>query len=267
MKLSVKLLLIYVGLTFGLTAVALLWAKNHVTKSFDAIESSMDDIQDRTFTTEGLDVLEVNGPFDIVYHQGKGQSRISGPGILVKEFDLSINEGILKISTKRAVIPKGLRISIDIYGSKISEIQLRKNVNFSSADTLQLSDAFTLTHSGSGNVEFSHNPVDNIEIYVNGVPEVTLYGKTNTLDVSINGTSSAHLTGLIANTGKVSVSGSSEAFVHVTEMIDISANGSSEVGYVDTGARVKANASGASRVDKIASDSINSEPASSESDK
>ena len=89
-----------------------------------------------------------------------------------------------------------------------------------------------VTVSGSGSVAAVDVAANGFEVDISGSGTVTPEGVSERLDVSISGSGAFEGGALVAATGTVSVSGSGEALVNVTDDLDADVSGSGTVGYI-----------------------------------
>lgn len=86
--------------------------------------------------------------------------------------------------------------------------------------------------SGSGSVTAVDVVANGFEVDISGSGAVTLEGVSEDLDLSIGGSGAFEGEGFVAATGTVSVSGSGDVVVNVTDDLDVDVSGSGSVEYI-----------------------------------
>ena len=85
--------------------------------------------------------------------------------------------------------------------------------------------------SGSGSILVDGVNVGDVAVDIGGSGRVDLSGATGNLDLTISGSGEFEGEDLVAETGDVSVSGSGEAVVHVTDHLQADISGSGDITY------------------------------------
>ena len=99
--------------------------------------------------------------------------------------------------------------------------------------------------SGSGSVTATGIDASGFDVKISGSGTVTPEGVSESLDLSISGSGVFEGEGLVSVTGTVSVSGSGNAVVNVTEDLDVRVSGSGNVEYLgDPGVSISISGSG-----------------------
>ena len=98
--------------------------------------------------------------------------------------------------------------------------------------TVTVIDLEAVTVSGSGSVSAVDVAANGFEVDISGSGTVTAQGVSERLDVSIGGSGAFMGGALVSATGTVSVSGSGDALVNVTDELDARVSGSGTVEYI-----------------------------------
>jgi hypothetical protein len=86
--------------------------------------------------------------------------------------------------------------------------------------------------TGSGDIAASNVDADSFVAEITGSGHIEPTGTAAELDLTITGSGEFEGTGLVAATGSVSISGSGNAAVNVTDALDVSISGSGNVAYI-----------------------------------
>lgn len=121
---------------------------------------------------------------------------------------------------------------------KGSRLILGSRSNTSISPTQEITYRLTVKHlnamevSGSGQIDAKNIDTERLAVQLSGAGSVTISGKSDSQEVSIEGIGSYKGENLQSKTGMVSVSGSGEALVQVSDRLDARISGCGSVKYI-----------------------------------
>lgn len=198
-----------------------------------------------------FDKISVGGSMDVFISKGSQSLTINGDESAVEKIKTIVKNGELQISVEKgdnnynANIGK---IDIHITVPELSALGLSGSGNVSGKNDFATDKDFSVSLSGSGNIDFSiEAPAVNASIAGSG--DMVLKGKTTAANVDIAGSGDFVGDKLTAANAKVSIAGSGDAIVHADKQIDAEIAGSGDVIYSGD-ATVKSSTAGSGKVMK-----------------
>jgi hypothetical protein len=174
--------------------------------------------------------VHVSGGFDVVLTKGSSESvNIQSSNIDMDKIMTEVEGSKLKIYLK-----KGNYRSVDIkmvvtykdleaiHSSGSSEIVCKSDIR---------SGNFTLHNSGSGNVKLSSLNIDSFEVHNSGSSNIDLAGTAKRQSYHISGSSKINAFDLKSEEAKVSISGSGDVNISVSQNLEASVSGSGDIRY------------------------------------
>jgi hypothetical protein len=174
--------------------------------------------------------VHVSGGFDVVLTKGNTESvNIESSNIDMDKIITEVEGSKLKIYLK-----KGNYRSIDvkltvtykdieaIHSSGSSEIVCKSDIKASN---------FSLHNSGSGNVKLASLNADNFEVHNSGSSNIDVAGTAKRQSYQISGSSRINAYDLKSEEAKVSISGSGDVHISVSQNLEASVSGSGDIRY------------------------------------
>ena len=185
---------------------------------------------------------------DVRFHKSqKCYVEISIDSNLEKYVNIASQNSSLSIGLKDGVYTI-TKFVVDVYCPMVSNVTIVGSGKFTSSDTLNASN-ITFCVKGSGSIKASVD-CDEFEIDISGSGKVEVSGRSNNADVTISGSGSIAGTDLSIKKAKVSVSGTGQADLRVTDRLKVKVSGSGNVMYRGN-PEVDSTVSGTGRVKKI----------------
>jgi hypothetical protein len=132
------------------------------------------------------------------------------------------------------------RFALNLNGSgniTLGELTTKNSIsaNLNGSGTLKVETLFaadlTLTLSGSGDVNFTHLQTATLTTVINGSGTFTAAGKLDNQTAQLNGSGSYRASGLESGSADISILGSGDGQVWVTETLKVRITGSGDVSY------------------------------------
>jgi hypothetical protein len=174
--------------------------------------------------------VHVSGGFDVVLKKGNNESvNIESSNIDLDKILTEVENNKLKISLKKGnyrnvdvklvVTYKDLEA---IHSSGSSEIVCNTDIKASN---------FSLHNSGSGNVKLTSINTDSFEVHNSGSSNINVAGTAKRQSYQISGSSKINAFDLKSEEAKVSISGSGDVNISVSQNLEASVSGSGDIRY------------------------------------
>lgn len=207
------------------------------------------EVTSREFLFAGYEALEVGGAFEVFvqFSEMEESVRIEANENLQDKLVVRVDGNTLVIRPQNNLSIKGnATLRAFITTNNLSEIDL------TGATTLTLEDDWTVTNGRiqlSGASNLSGGIVASLlDISESGASDVDLFGSVGTLRASLSGSSDLKDLDLLVERPDIELSGSSDAFLSVSESIEIDASGSSSLTYQGNPEIVRQQLSGSSEL-------------------
>jgi hypothetical protein len=188
-------------------------------------------VGERGSGTMATETRDVSG-FDEIDLSGSGRVLVAVTG--TESLTVEAEDNILPLLTTE------VRNGSLVLGAKQSISPTREIVY-----TITVVSLEAVTVSGSGSVTATNIDADAFNVDISGSGTVIPGGVSESLDLSISGSGVFEGEALLSATGTVSVSGSGDAVVNVTDDLDVKVSGSGNVEYLgDPGVSVSISGSG-----------------------
>jgi len=110
-----------------------------------------------------------------------------------------------------------------------------------------------LTHAeinGPGKMDITEVTKDKLSLAISGSGKIAAKGKVARLTATINGSGDVHATGLEAKSAAITVNGSGDADVNVTDVLTAKINGSGDITYTGSPAKVHPSVTGSGEISR-----------------
>ena len=175
---------------------------------------------------EGIE-LPISG--DVFLTQGPEQKVIvEGKDNIIDEIELDVQNGIWKIEFNRCVRDIDL-LRVFITVPDLTRIRVSGSGDVVSENTFVIQD-LEIDIPGSGNVDLSLD-ADDLDIDIPGSGRLTLEGLADETKYRISGSGDVHAFNLECRVADISVPGSGDLEVFVTELLKVCISGSGDVFY------------------------------------
>jgi hypothetical protein len=194
--------------------------------------------------------VHVSGGFDVVLTKGNTESvNIESRNIDMENILTEVEGNKLKIYLK-----KGNYRNVDIkfvvtyktldaiHSSGSSEIVCNSDIK---------ADNFSLHSSGSGNIKLASIDTGNFEIHNSGSSNVDVAGAARKQSYHISGSSKINAFNLKSEEAKISISGSGDVNINVSQNLEASVSGSGDIRYKGDPSVRNVRVSGSGNISKV----------------
>lgn len=201
-------------------------------------------------TLEAITGVSLGFHGDIILTQGSSQKiTMEGQQNILDNIKREVKNGTWKVTNDKNVRnAKPVKVYITL--------ATLKNVRVSGSGSISGTNAFSglgdleVSVSGSGDIDLDITAQD-VSTRISGSGEVRLAGTANSLEIHISGSGDVEADGLQVKDCSVVISGSGNADVHPTGMLEATVSGSGDVRYKGSSANVKSRVSGSGHVKKM----------------
>lgn len=197
--------------------------------------------------------IKLSGAVTAVLLQGSKESvRIEGESSGNYALVIKNNAGTLTVTNKKVrnnIINEKSKQIVYITIRDVSNIHCTGAIKLRTEEKLNLSE-LEMEASGAVNVNLNLD-LSKIMLDVSGSFELTLKGKANLLEMSSSGATTIRATEFETKNANVKCSGASNTKLYVTEKLDASLSGASELSYKGTPVIGTQNISGASKIRQL----------------
>jgi len=188
-----------------------------------------------TFQKNSFTAINIGGFWDVVFRQAESHSvAIEMSDNLFEYLNIEVQNGVLHatLNTRRGV---GIEFGnagnplITVYSPYISELNLSGFSNAIGWDTITAQN-FTLNASGFVNININLD-VETLNMDASGSSTIQLSGYTNVADITLSGFGTISAFNLQTQDARVIASGSSNINIAVSEYLNATAEGFSNVQY------------------------------------
>ncbi|WP_347158915.1 head GIN domain-containing protein [Pontibacter chitinilyticus] len=205
------------------------------------------DVETRTLQLDAFHGVEVNGSTKVYVERGPTQKvEVKGQANILDELETDVDDGIWHIEFDRC-LRKHKTVEVYITLPDLDYAEVSGSGLMSWQDTFD-ADNFQARVSGSGELT---GPVaaNQVTARISGSGAINLSGTAQDQDIAISGSGNLRAFGLQTKTTEVDVSGSGNAEVTTSDVLDVNISGSGRV-YYQGNPTVNADISGSGKVIK-----------------
>lgn len=208
--------------------------------------------EDRHLT--GFNAVNVAGSFDVYITQGSSESvKVDAPADIIGRIVTEVEGGTLKIYTKRddnnSWSWHDKKVVIYVALKDVNAITLAGSGDIFFKEGLKAT-SLKIKLSGSGDITGKLN-VKNLDSSIAGSGDITITGSADTSTVSVVGSGDYTARGVVTGSTRVSVAGSGDATVNVSDKLDASIVGSGDVHYTGAPKSINTSKAGSGSVSRM----------------
>ncbi|MDQ3192250.1 MAG: DUF2807 domain-containing protein [Bacteroidota bacterium] len=189
----------------------------------------------RTLEIDSFNAIHLSSSQGVTLSQGVEQKiEIKAPENIIELLNTSVKNNIWEISFQECV--KAGTIEINITTPTIEAITITGSGSVKSLNNLNVNQ-MSISVSGSGNADLMLNAQE-ISTNISGSGNVKLNGSATNHKANVVGSGDIKASDFITVETKITITGSGDASVHATKLIEASIVGSGDIEYKDTGAKV-----------------------------
>ncbi|WNJ20656.1 head GIN domain-containing protein [Pontibacter sp. G13] len=171
--------------------------------------------------------ISVGGAYDVYVKKGSRYAvLIKADENIIPVVETKVKDQVLHIRNSKG-INKAKELSVYITTPDLTFLQASGASDVEVLDVYE-AETFKVVSSGASDLSFGVNAYK-LDVTVSGSSDLKVSGNAKHLALSVSGSGDFHGKNLTASEGKVRVSGSGDAHVHVTEQIEASVSGSGDV--------------------------------------
>jgi hypothetical protein len=189
--------------------------------------------------------LHLSGSHNVNLVQGVEQKvEITAPANIIELLNRSVRNNTWEISFEECVRAKNIQINITV--SSLSAITVSGSGDIKGMNNLNVEN-IEINVTGSGNVELMLN-ARNTNANISGSGDIKLSGSGTSLKATVTGSGDINARDFSTVRTNVEIIGSGDAFVNASELYEVSINGSGDVQYRETGARIVSDVRGTGEI-------------------
>lgn len=214
----------------------------------DSIRAS-GEVTSREFSLAGYSALEVGGAFEVFV-----QFSATEEGVVIETNENLQDRLVVQVVGNTLQIRPENNLSIRGNATLRALITTSdlSNINLSGATTLRLDDPWIVTNGGirmSGASDITGEiQAEQMDIRASGSSDIDVFGAVEDLRVDLSGSSDLKDFDLLVQRLDIDLTGSSDAFLSVSESIEIEASGSSSLSFMGTAEVIGQSLSGGSEI-------------------
>ena len=174
--------------------------------------------------------VHVSGGFDVVLTKGDAES------VAIESSDVDMDKIMTEV--------EGDKLKIYLKKGNYHNVNIKFRVTYKEIEAIHSSgsseivcnsdikaDNFSLHSSGSGNIKLTSLNTDDFEIHNSGSSNIDVAGTAKRQSVQISGSSKINAFDLKSEESKVSISGSGDVHINVSQSLEASVSGSGDISY------------------------------------
>jgi hypothetical protein len=185
--------------------------------------------------------IEVAGQTAVTVASGDPSVTVRGDDNLIGEVVTDVNDGTLTIDEQRHVDPRA-GLVVEVTAPRLRAAAVHGSGDLTARDVA--GGPFTATLDGSGDLTIDGVDADVFTGDLSGSGNLDAAGQAERVDLAASGSGEADLRDLVASEATVDVTGSGDALVQVTQILQASSSGSGDVIYTGDPQDVQENTSG-----------------------
>lgn len=194
-----------------------------------------------------FDAISVGYGIDIHLHQSEKTSvTVKAKKEIMDNIVTVVKNGTLVIKVDDWKRRNKGRMDVTIHVPSLEEISASGGSDVYGKGNWKMND-LEINLSGGSDFEMELT-AKNIEANASGGSDISLMGSANKIEISCSGGSDVEAKKFMVKHCEVSASGGSDVDIHVTESIDASASGASDITYKGNPSQVKVHSSGSSDI-------------------
>ena len=200
-------------------------------------------------TFPSFEKINCAGSIEIHFHVSKVYQTVVAIDENLEEYvEIFAENNVLNIKTKNGHSISPTKFTVDVYCPVLTGVTMFGSGSFKSADKI-IAPTFESNIAGSGKIEGTIE-CDNYSATITGSGKITIYGNSNDMDISIAGSGNFYGNELNTKNATVSITGSGNANIRVSDNLKAKISGSGNINY--SGApKVDSSVSGSGRIRSI----------------
>ncbi len=212
----------------GLLFISLFFGSCILDEIFDCIDGRGERVEEE-FSIDNFDELRLNIDADVFLTQGDDHYvRIVAQQNILDELNFRVRNKTLTIGDEHCFRDHD-RIEIFITMRDIESLSISGSGSITGENVFTVNDV-ELQISGSGNLDLGLE-ADDVEARISGSGDMLLEGSADSFDFRVSGSGDLSSFGLEVKRADVHISGSGDAEVFVTDILDVRISGSGDVLY------------------------------------
>lgn len=187
--------------------------------------------QSETRNLQSFNEVHVGGAFEVVLSKGGNESvKIESSSLELDKIETEVEGNALKVRLKKGNYRNTGNIKMYITFKELQAIHSSGSSSVVCESPIQADD-FELHTSGSGNIKLASLTANALDIHNSGSSNVDLAGSAKKQNINISGSSKINAFDLKCEESKVSISGSGDVNISVSQSLEAIVSGSGDIRY------------------------------------
>jgi len=197
-----------------------------------AVVQGRGEMVSRDFTPGDFNAIDISGGYDVSFTYAQGAAlRVNMQENLFDYLEVAVRNGTLYVSSTRGFnTTSANQPTIHIYAPSITALSFAGAVNTVNWDTVR-GESFTLDVAGAANITLDLD-VEVLEISAAGAANINLAGRADTTEISTAGASDLSALELDTRDTTVSIAGTGNVDIAVSESLNASIAGAGRIRYL-----------------------------------